>query len=45
MAISHSYGWFAEGFDTSDLKDARMLLDDLASDRRLPLLFRLRDSR
>jgi len=24
------YGWFAEGFDTSDLKDARMLLDELA---------------
>ena len=24
------YAWFAEGFDTSDLKDARMLLDELA---------------
>jgi hypothetical protein len=23
-------GWFAEGFDTCDLKDARMLLDELA---------------
>jgi hypothetical protein len=24
------YGWFAEGFDTQDLKDARALLDELA---------------
>jgi predicted ATPase len=24
------YGWFTEGFDTLDLKDARALLDDLA---------------
>jgi class 3 adenylate cyclase/predicted ATPase len=24
------YGWFTEGFDTADLKDARMLLDELA---------------
>ena len=24
------YGWFAEGFDTLDLKDAKKLLDDLA---------------
>jgi tetratricopeptide (TPR) repeat protein len=23
------YGWFTEGFDTSDLKDARLLLDEL----------------
>jgi predicted ATPase len=23
------YGWFTEGFDTADLKDARALLDDL----------------
>jgi predicted ATPase len=23
------YGWFSEGFDTPDLKDARELLDDL----------------
>ncbi len=23
------YGWFTEGFDTPDLKDARELLDDL----------------
>ncbi len=23
------YGWFIEGFDTADLKDARALLDEL----------------
>ena len=25
------YGWFTEGFDTRDLKEAKALLDDLAS--------------
>ena len=25
------YGWFTEGFDTLDLKEARALLDELAS--------------
>jgi hypothetical protein len=24
------YGWFTEGFDTADLKDAKALLDHLA---------------
>ena len=24
------YGWFTEGFDIADLKDARALLDELA---------------
>ena len=24
------YGWFTEGFDTPDLKDAEVLLDELA---------------
>lgn len=24
------YGWFSEGFDTADLKDAKALLDELA---------------
>jgi len=24
------YGWFTEGFDTADLKEAKMLLDELA---------------
>jgi len=23
------YGWFTEGFDTRDLKEAKMLLDEL----------------
>ena len=25
------YGWFTEGFETRDLKEAKSLLDDLAS--------------
>jgi predicted ATPase len=25
------YGWFTEGFDTLDLKEAKMLLDGLTS--------------
>jgi predicted ATPase len=25
------YGWFTEGFDTRDLKEAKALLEDLAS--------------
>jgi predicted ATPase len=25
------YGWFTEGFDTQDLRDARTLLDELGS--------------
>jgi predicted ATPase len=25
------YGWFAEGFDTRDLKEAKVLLDELAA--------------
>jgi hypothetical protein len=24
------YGWFTEGFDTADLKDANALLDELS---------------
>ena len=24
------YGWFTEGFDTADLKDAKALLDELS---------------
>ena len=26
------YGWFTEGYDTSDLKDAKLLLDELTSE-------------
>lgn len=29
--LSEIYGWFAEGFDTADLKDARSLLGELSS--------------
>ena len=28
--LADIYGWFTEGFDTSDLKDAKALLDELA---------------
>jgi len=33
------YGWFTEGFDTADLKDARALLDKLNSERSAPHRF------
>jgi predicted ATPase len=29
--LAEIYGWFTEGFDTADLKDAKALLDELAS--------------
>jgi class 3 adenylate cyclase len=32
--LAPAYGWFTEGFDTLDLKDARALLNDLAQSRR-----------
>jgi hypothetical protein len=28
--LAEIYGWFAEGFDTLDLRDARALLEELA---------------
>jgi hypothetical protein len=28
--LSELYGWFTEGFDTADLKDAKALLDELS---------------
>ena len=28
--LASVYGWFTEGFDTPDLKDAKALLDELA---------------
>jgi predicted ATPase len=28
--LAEIYGWFSEGFDTADLKDARVLLDELS---------------
>ena len=27
--LAEIYGWFTEGFDTADLQDAKMLLDEL----------------
>jgi hypothetical protein len=27
--LSEIYGWFTEGFDTADLKDAKALLEEL----------------
>jgi len=29
--LSEVYGWFTEGFDTKDLKEAKVLLEDLSS--------------
>jgi hypothetical protein len=29
--LAEIYGWFTEGFDTPDLKDAKTLLDELNS--------------
>jgi predicted ATPase len=29
--LAEIYNWFTEGFDTADLKDAKALLDELAS--------------
>jgi predicted ATPase len=29
--LAEIYGWFTEGFDTADLKDAKALLDDLSA--------------
>jgi len=28
--LAEIYGWFTEGFDTADLKDAKALLDQLS---------------
>jgi predicted ATPase len=28
--LAEVYGWFTEGFDTADLKDAKVLLDELS---------------
>ncbi len=29
--LAEIYGWFTEGFDTADLKDAKALVDELSS--------------
>jgi hypothetical protein len=28
--LAEIYGWFTEGFDTKDLQDAKVLLDELS---------------
>ena len=28
--LSETYGWFTEGFDTADLKEAKALLEELS---------------
>jgi hypothetical protein len=30
-SLAEIYGWFTEGFDTADLKDAKALLDELGA--------------
>jgi adenylate cyclase len=32
QALAEIYGWFTEGFDTSDLQDAEALLEELRKD-------------
>ena len=34
--LAEIYGWFTEGFDTADLKDAKALLDELSAQYRRP---------
>ena len=29
--LADIYGWFTEGFDTADLKDAKALLDEFSA--------------
>jgi hypothetical protein len=33
-ALADIYGWFTEGFDTADLRDARIILEELSSGSR-----------
>jgi len=32
--LAEIYGWFTEGFDTAELKDAKALVDELDDKRR-----------
>ncbi|WP_410962860.1 hypothetical protein, partial [Salmonella sp. SAL4446] len=34
--LAEIYAWFSEGFDTKDLQEAEMLLDDLKEGAPLP---------
>jgi tetratricopeptide (TPR) repeat protein len=36
--LAEIYGWFTEGFDTADLKDARALLDELSVQKAPPAI-------
>jgi hypothetical protein len=31
LVLGPAYGWFMEGFDTRDLKEAKALLEELAA--------------
>jgi predicted ATPase len=31
VMLAEIYGWFTEGFDTADLKEAKALIDDLSA--------------
>jgi hypothetical protein len=31
MMLAEIYGWFTEGFDTADLREAKALLEELGS--------------
>ena len=33
LLLAPVYGWFTEGFDTADLKEAKALLEELAGQR------------
>jgi len=34
--LASAYNWFTEGFDTADLMDARLLLDELSTEKMPP---------
>jgi hypothetical protein len=34
--LADIYGWFTEGFDTADLKDAKTLLEELGQGKETP---------
>jgi len=34
--LAEIYGWFTEGFDTADLKDAKTLLEELGQGKETP---------
>jgi predicted ATPase len=42
MMLAEIYNWFTEGFDTADLKDAKELLEELATLARVGSLCRLK---